>query len=169
MNQNNKTNFHNILMGIFAAIGLAMMLYMTYVFYSSATPFCDISNAISCGAVSESIYSRVLGVPISVLGVIYFSFVLLLLFVGAGPKMLNILFLTTLFVIIPSLYFSFTEFFLIGAFCLLCESSKVMMLGILGVSFGAMKERHKLGSKSILVASLSGLATIITYFLQTAI
>ena len=153
-----------------AVIGFAIMSYLTYIHYAEKQSFCDISEEVSCDVVTTSIYSEIFGVPISLLGLGYFASVLFL--VLAKRKQQNIfpaLFLLTLFVLIPSLYFSMMEYFVIKAICVLCDSSKIMMLIIAAASFFMARGVTKIGLNSIMPVLIAGLvAAGVTYFAQTA-
>jgi len=152
-------------------VGFAIMIYLTYIHYESASRyFCDISGNISCSEVAQSAYSEILGVPISILGLGYFGFTFLLTLLNRKREVFKLIFLFSLFVLIPSLYFSWIEFFKIKVFCALCEASKVLMAASLAASFIAVRrEAAKVLKKATLVIIAAGVATVITYFIQVSV
>src|SRR3989344_6339409 len=113
--------FIRIAITLLALGGLGIMSYLTYLHYSGVQSFCDISEEISCDVVTTSIYSEIFGIPMSLLGMGYFITALVLLWWKWKPERYLVIFLLTLFALIPSLYLSFLEFFVIKAFCVLCE------------------------------------------------
>ena len=154
-----------------AAVGAGILVYLTYVSFTQNQSFCDISKEVSCDIVVNSLYSKVFGIPVSVLGLFYFLAVLFLAVFNKKESVFKVVFILTLLSIFPSLYLTFTEIFFIKSICLLCETSKVLMLGILAASFAAIKF---LGVKDILRLSapvvIAGLAAAgIVYFSQTGV
>ena len=155
-----------ILIGLFAVAGLGIMVYLTYIHFSEVQSFCDISEVISCDIVTTGIYSEIFGLPVSILGLGYFSIILLLLFLNKKKDVFRHIFFITLFVLIPSLYLSTLELFVIKAFCILCETSKVLMVAVLITSYTAMQP--KVTFRMVVPIIIAGLiATGITYFAQT--
>src|SRR3989344_6796639 len=122
-------------------IGFGIMAYLTYIHYANTKSFCDISETVSCDVVTTSIYSEIFGLPISILGLGYFGFTLLLTLFYRRKEYFQALFFLTLFVLIPSLYFSVLEATVIKAWCVLCETSKLLMIVILITTFVAMKQK----------------------------
>ena len=144
------------------------MFYLTYIHYSTARSFCDISETISCDVVTTSIYSEVFNVPLSILGLVYFTIVFLLVMFYKKKSLFQILFFFTLLVFIPSLYLTATEAFLIKSFCILCESSKVLMAVIGVVSLKVMRESISTIVRLSVPVIIAGLAlSAITFFAQT--
>lgn len=152
---------------ICAIAGFGIMAYLTYIHYAQAKSFCDISQEVSCDVVTTSIYSEIFGVPVSILGLLFFAAVLFLL-LKPRAKTFQTIFLITLFALIPSLYLSLTEILFINSICILCETSKVLMLIILGSSLWASgldsKTALRIGAP-VLIAGL--VAAGVTYFAQT--
>src|SRR3989338_17725 len=92
-----------IVIGLLAVAGLAIMTYLTVLHYTQAKSFCDLSETVSCDVVTTSIYSEVFGIPISIAGLGYFTFVLFLLFRGSPKTVYQRLFFSTLLFLVPSL------------------------------------------------------------------
>jgi len=116
------------------------MVYLTYLKFSAGTSFCDINAAFSCSVVNQSVYSTLLGIPVSILGLIYFAAVGGLVFSGvAGKETYRLIFLATAASLAFSLYLSYAEVFILQTICVLCESSKVLMLLIGVASFSEMR------------------------------
>src|SRR3990167_10850278 len=150
-------------------IGFGIMAYLTYIHYANTKSFCDISETVSCDVVTTSIYSEIFGLPISILGLGYFGLTFLLAIFHRKKAFYQLVFLITLFVLIPSYYFTALEAFVIKAFCILCETSKLLMLAILITSFVAMKEKASIVFRMAIPIVLAGfVAAGVTYFAQNA-
>jgi uncharacterized membrane protein len=55
---------------VLAVLGLGIAGYLTYVHYSGATPVCEISHG--CEKVQTSEWSKLAGVPVALLGLLFF-------------------------------------------------------------------------------------------------
>lgn len=155
---------------LIALIGFGIMAYLTYIHYAEAQSFCDISAEVSCDVVTTSIYSEVFGIPMSILGLLYFATVALVVGLKKQLAIYKGLFFLTVFVIVPSLYLTLTEIVFINSFCVLCESSKVLMLAIGGMLFAIVKPASKdllRMSMPVLIAGV--VAAGVTYFAQTSV
>ncbi len=109
-----------------ATIGLGVASYLTYVHYSGAIPLCG-KNGGSCLTVQTSVYSKVAGIPVPVLGLVgYISIIVSLLI----PQSETTRFATVGFTVIGfafSAYLTYRELFSIHAICEWCVSSAVIM------------------------------------------
>ena len=150
-----------------AITGIGIMSYLTYIHYAQSKSFCDISQEVSCDVVTTSIYSEIFGIPVSVLGLLFFAAVLFLV-IKRRDKAFQTLFIVTLFALIPSLYLSLTELIFINSICILCETSKVLMLIIFGASLWASGLDSKAAFRIGVPVLIAGLvAAGVTYFAQT--
>lgn len=168
MNNMERIKISRWLIAVFALAGLGIMLYLTVIHYTQDQSFCDISQQFSCDVVTTSVYSEIFGLPISILGLLYFAWILFSVFYIKGDNFFRINFLITLFALIPSLYFSLIEIFAIKSICVLCETSKALMAAILAVSVSACRGREKITFRLVAPVIIAGLvAAAITYFAQT--
>lgn len=159
---------YRILAILFAFVGLGIMIYLTYLHYAQAQSFCDFSEEVSCDVVTTSLYSEVFGIPMSLLGIGFFALLILLLFRDKKDSVFQSVFFLTLFMLIPSFYLTFIEASVIKAFCVLCESSKVTMLGILAVSFLAARKHPPFPLRNAIPIIIGGLLVVgITFFAQS--
>jgi uncharacterized membrane protein len=153
---------------VLALLGLGIMSYLTYIHYANAQSFCDLSAEVSCDVVTTSIYSEIFGIPVSVLGILYFGIVLLIGLTKSGLKGFQWIFFLTAFVLIPSLYLTLTEIFFIHSFCILCESSKVLMLVVLIASFSVIKTRTRNLGRLLAPILIAGVVISgVVFFAQT--
>lgn len=134
---------------------------------SSGSSFCNLGEGLSCDSVNQSVYSEVMGIPMSGLGLLYFMGVLLAVLLKPDKQTLKaIIFLSVAFMG-PSLYLSAMEFFVLKNVCILCETSKVIILAIIAVSWLSLKP-EKLVSQTVAAAIILGLLMAgATYFLQS--
>lgn len=157
-----------ILVGLFSLVGLGIMVYLTYLHFAQTESFCNISEKVSCDVVTTGIYSEVFGLPVSLLGVAYFALVLLMMIFNKKPSIFRTVFSITLFVLFPSLYLSVLELTVIKAWCILCESSKILMLAILVTSIVAAKKIGKIEIRMVIPIIIAGvLAVGVTFFAQS--
>lgn len=158
---------YRILIAIFAIIGSGIMGYLTYLHYANAQSFCDFSKEVSCDVVTTSLYSEIFGIPVSLMGIGFFAFILALILFDKRKEVCKTVLFLTVFMLIPSLYLTFIEAFEIGAFCVLCETSKGMMVLILIVSGIASRKFAPFPMRQVAPILIAGfLAVGITYFAQ---
>lgn len=153
---------------VLSALGMLIMAYLTYIHYSNARSFCDLSEKISCDVVTTSIYSEIFGFPVSIFGFLYFAFVFSLVLLRKKEEVYQIVFFLTLLILVPSLYLTFTEVLFIGSFCILCETSKALMVLILALSFRGMKKSFSEVARISVPVLIAGLVLSgVTFFAQT--
>lgn len=117
---------------VLSLIGLSVALYLSYVEVTRTEAVCGpVGN---CNIVQQSPYATLFGVlPVGVLGTIgYIAILILWLLKEAGPaswkRLIQFgLWAATLFGVLFSIYLTFLEPFVIGASCLWCLSSAVIM------------------------------------------
>jgi uncharacterized membrane protein len=114
-----------ITMIVLATVGLGVASYLTYVHYSGIHPVCTAGG--SCLKVQTSIYSKLAGVPVALMGLIGYVAILASLLV---PESENSRFATLAFTIGGfgfSAYLTYRELFSIHAICEWCASSAVIV------------------------------------------
>jgi uncharacterized membrane protein len=111
---------------VLGTIGLGVAGYLTYVHYSGAIPLCG-KNGGSCLTVQTSVYSKLAGVPVPVLGLVGYTGILASL---VAPQRETTRLATLLFTVAGfafSAYLTYREVFSIHAICEWCVSSAVIM------------------------------------------
>ncbi len=114
-----------IVMIVLATIGLGVASYLTYVHYSGMPPACTAGG--SCLKVQTSIYSKLAGIPVALMGLIGYIAILASLL---APENETSRFATLAFTIAGfgfSGYLTYRELFSIHAICEWCASSAVIM------------------------------------------
>lgn len=137
----------------FTFLALLATIYLVYLHYENPLNApCNINSYFNCDAVNKSKYSELFGVPVAVLGLINYIFLLL---VGLGllldfdftklnkrliPKaVLRFLFGLVSFGVAFSLYLSYAEFFIIQAVCIFCLTQQILIIADMIVLWRAQK------------------------------
>ncbi len=114
-----------------AVMGLAVSGYMLYIAMAEVLAVCG--PVSDCNSVQKSEYSHLFGVPIAAFGVIAYMTILLVWSIVrfSAEKIANlgriVLFMLTLSGTLFSIYLTFLEPFVIGASCIWCISSAIIM------------------------------------------
>ncbi len=141
---------------ILAAAGSLILAYLTRLHYGSGeASFCNFTPGLSCDLVNQSTYSELWGIPVAVLGLLFFLAVIVILLNWRRGGHFSLTLVLTVFALTFSLALSAVEVFILRSVCLLCETSKVIMAAMIGVSAygaGLAKEKPRL---SLLLAALA--------------
>jgi len=113
-----------IAIGVVCLIGIAVATYLTYTHYAGLNVVCPVSGG--CETVQKSVYSKLDGIPVAVLGLAGYIAILISLAVrnelgrvaGFGMALVGCMF---------SLYLTYREIFTIKAICEWCVGSAVCM------------------------------------------
>ena len=131
--------FFRFIFIILILIGLGVSFYLTFLHFSQTSAICG-SNEIfnNCDSVLESEYAEILGIPIALLGIVfYFSTLILFLFsiFKKNKIFINLLFFAEIIGIIFSAIFTYIQFFIIKALCPYCLTSAIVTLILFLLSF----------------------------------
>lgn len=134
---NTKIPLAPYVMFALALIGLVDAFYLAHASYTGASLSCAIFEG--CNTVAQSAYTRMLGVPLSYLGVLYYLGVLALASLLAYDPFsrgmrLGILLYSVLGVGY-SAYFEYLQVFKIDAICIYCLGSAVTTVLLLGAAW----------------------------------
>lgn len=155
-----------VFLALVSLLGAAIMGYLVYLHYSPEEgSFCNIGEGLSCDIVNKSAYSEVFGIPMSILGFLYFLGVFILSLFRLNRETLKKIAFFSIAFLGPSLYLTGIELFVLDNICVLCEASKVLMIIIIITSLVLMRP-EKLGSQlsagavvlALLLAGVSYLA-----------
>ena len=130
----------------FAALGLLASAAATWVHYHllvnpDYTSFCDVNATVSCKQAYLSRYGSLGGVPVAVGGLIFFTFVLLLMWAGRkGNKVADsapaYIFAASTLALAVVLYLAYASFFVLKEVCPICVTTYVAVIGVFIVSGG---------------------------------
>lgn len=111
---------------LLAGLGFADASFLTYEHYTNAIPPCSIHPLFSdCGIVLKSSYATVGGVPLALIGIVYYACVLIFLFL---PQKIwkQLVLILPVGGFICSLYFVYLQLFVIHAICIFCFTSAII-------------------------------------------
>jgi uncharacterized membrane protein len=131
----------------FSLVGLGASSAATYVHYNlienpDYSSFCDINATVTCKAAYLSRYGSVGGVPVAVGGVLFFTWVLLMLWGARGKSSIKdsapaYVFAGSTFALAVVLYLAYASFFILKEVCPLCVATYVAVIGVFVISGGA--------------------------------
>lgn len=141
-----STTMSRKLLVAFAALGLLASAAATWVHYHllinpDYASFCDINATVSCKQAYLSRYGSVGGVPVAVGGLIFFTFVLLLMWAGRkGNKVADsapaYIFAASTLALAVVLYLAYASFFVLKELCPICLTTYIAVIGVFIVSGG---------------------------------
>lgn len=104
-----------------ALLGFVDASYLTVEHYKNTIPPCNVTGG--CEVVLTSIYSKIVGIPVSLLGSIFYLFILIGAFAYLENKNSD-LFKWSLFLTIPgfifALWFVYVQIFILRSYCIYC-------------------------------------------------
>jgi len=117
---------------VLAVLGLAIASYLTYVHYSGIKPACTAGE--SCTKVQTSVYSKLAGIPVALIGLLGYIAIVgsLLAPEGESARLATMAF--TLLGFGFSAYLTYRELFSIHAICEWCASSAAIMTVLMCLS-----------------------------------
>lgn len=139
-----KKNIAIKLILFFAAFGIVVSVYaLAHHFELAGGEFCSIGDTLDCDKVNRSVYSEIFGVPVALLGIIFYASVFSLALVNFLRLAIGItenfchkaLFYLSASGLLFTLYLNFVEAFLIKSFCLVCLTSFAAVIGIFAIVF----------------------------------
>ncbi len=143
-----------ILLGLFlliALIGFTDAFYLTINAFSNTIPPCFIAQG--CDVVTTSSYSRLFGIPIALLGSLYYLTLFILGLYYLDKKSLVIasaLPLITAVGFVFSLYLVYLQIFVIGALCSYCLFSAGSSTALFILSLFLKKDSKKIETNAVI-------------------
>ena len=136
------------LMIVFALAGLLASAASAWVHHQlltqpGYTSVCDINATFSCTQAYLSPYGTLLGVPVAILGAIWFALVLAVLVAAPGgtpafrENVAAYVFALSTAGLAVVLYLAYASFFILNALCVLCIASYIAVIGLFIVSGAA--------------------------------
>jgi len=125
---------------IISVLGFTDASFLTIEHYQNIIPPCTTAG---CETVLTSAYSTLFGIPVALLGMIYYLIIAIGLFAhieGKHEPSLRAVLLLTICGFIMSLWFVFTQAFLIHAYCLYCLGSATISTILFGSSVYVLKK-----------------------------
>ena len=123
-----------IVLVFLALVGIGVSAYSLYSHYRPlGESFCNFGEVLNCDIVNKSAYSKVAGIPVGLIGVVGYAVLFLLssLSIRDDGRVLSLLLLALPWVgFLFSLYLTYIELFVLGAICILCVLSFVIITAI---------------------------------------
>jgi uncharacterized membrane protein len=167
-------------MTVAALVGLGFSAASTWVHYRILhdplySSVCDVNATFSCTEAYTSRFGSVGGVPIALLGVLFFAFVLLLIALcqrseSARTNLPGYVFAASTLGLAGVLYLAYASFFILQTICLLCAGTYAAVIALFLVSGSAsrfpMTSLPKRASRDLqkLVRTPAALATAVGFF-----
>ncbi len=129
---------------LFALLGFADATYLTLKHYSGSPITCSLTHG--CDIVTTSAYSQILGVPVALLGALYYLSVILLSIFVLDRKNTNILRLISRLSWLglgASVYFIIIQAFILNAWCQYCIGSAITSTSLFVVGMVYLKKQKK--------------------------
>jgi uncharacterized membrane protein len=117
---------------VLSVLGLAVASYLTYVHYAGIKPACTAGE--SCTKVQTSVYSKLAGVPVALIGLLGYIAIVGSLLAPEGERTRLATMAFTLLGFGFSAYLTYRELFSIHAICEWCASSAVIMTVLMCLS-----------------------------------
>jgi len=138
----------------FALVGFTDATYLTINHFRSTIPACTIVHG--CGEVAQSKYSIFFGIPVALLGMIFYIFLIFLLvgYIDTKKRILvGLVSLATFFGFLFSIYLFLLQLLVIKAFCIYCIisgiNSTILFSFSIYLQFKKRPELKNSGSKNI--------------------
>ena len=141
-----KSRTTGVLAGL-AALGLTASAAASWVHYRilddpTYASFCDVSATLNCTEAYTSRYGAFAGVPLALLGLVFFVGVLVLIALcsqsrTAAANLPGYVFATSTIGLAVVLYLAYASYFVLGVVCLLCVGTYVAVIGLFLVSGAA--------------------------------
>lgn len=121
-----------------AVVGLGLSIYLTIEHYTAPGSLaCPVGGAVDCAQVTTSAQSIFLGIPVAVLGIVFFAAMLALSLPMLWQRMDRRLWQARMAVaglgVVFVVYLIFAELFIIEAFCLWCTAVHLVAFGLFAV------------------------------------
>ncbi len=170
--------------GIFALIGLVASSASALVHYRilqdpTYASFCDVNATFSCTEAYTSRFGAVGGVPIALVGLLFFVFVLGLIAISANSpstraNLPGYIFALSTIGLAAVLYLAYASYFILNVVCLLCVGTYVAVIGLFLISGAATKvpmtslPMRLLADLRLLVRSPRALAAAVVFIAAAA-
>jgi uncharacterized membrane protein len=119
---------------VLAVLGLAVSVYLTIEHYSASTTLaCPATSAFDCLKVTTSKWSTIAGVPVAVLGLVFFV-VMTALSLLAGRVAADLRVAAAVVGVLMVLWLVYVELFKVDSLCLWCTGVHVLTLALLGTT-----------------------------------
>ncbi len=125
-----------IVLLLLAILGFALSVYAYFVEINVARdeaykPICDISDRMSCTKLFASQYAKLVGIPNTMIGMLFY----ILIFVLACFSAASLIFYISIAACIVTVGLAYISHVMVRSFCLLCTSIYIVNILLLVVSY----------------------------------
>ena len=168
----------------FALLGLGFSAAATWVHYRilndpTYASFCDVNSTLNCTEAYTSRFGAVGGVPVALLGLVFFAAVLMLITLcaqspSAAPHLPGYVFAASTIGLAVVLYLAYASYVILHVVCLLCAGTYVAVVGLFLLSGSAKNisltslPMHMLDDLRLLVRNPRGLAVAVVFTVAAA-
>jgi vitamin-K-epoxide reductase (warfarin-sensitive) len=134
-----------MVIAVLALAGIVVSsISLAHHYSASKTSFCDFGESFNCDIVNKSEYSTILGVPVSLIGIVGYAAVLMLATLyRSRSDSATIIFWGALAGLGFALYLTYIEAYVLTVWCILCLSSMFLILSIAVLSSIAMWQQRR--------------------------
>lgn len=118
-----------LVIGLCVAGALLSAVSLRSHYSTSPTDYCDLDQTFNCDLVNRSIYSRLAGIPVALIGLGGYV-LLLLLSLRHSPVLAGLRFFASVMGLGFALYLAYVEAYVLAVWCLLCIGSLTAIAGI---------------------------------------
>lgn len=123
-----------VLLAIVGVSGIILSIYLLLITSESSTS-CDFNALFSCSSVLSSSYSKFMGIPVALFGLMWYIVASALSVISFKISIKRLFLLSWAIVGVLSIpYFVYAEY-IVGAICLLCTSAHILGLSFLVLSY----------------------------------
>ena len=136
-------------MSAFAVLGLAASSASTWVHYRilndpTYSSFCDVNQTFSCTEAYTSRFGAFAGVPVALLGMVFFAFILQLIAIcwrspSASANLPGYVFVASTVGLGAVLYLGYASYFILNVVCVLCVGTYAAVIGLFLISGAATR------------------------------
>jgi len=130
-------------------LAILVFSYLLYLHYEpTESEFCNFGESFNCDIVNKSIYSEIMGIPISLLGALTFIGVLILSSLSLNDfktnvsslminseLMIKLIFWISVIGLLFALYLVYIEAFVLYSFCIFCLIGDILIITTLIISY----------------------------------
>ena len=118
------------LIAVLALAGIGVSSLALYHHYgTSQTNYCDFGQNFNCDIVNRSVYSTVFGIPVALIGILGYAFLLTLsTLYRERTEMPMMLIIAATLGLGYAIYLTYIEAFVLGTWCIVCLSSAGIIL-----------------------------------------
>lgn len=131
-----------IAVAVLCIIGAALSGVSLHNHYgTSKTEYCDLDETFDCDLVNRSIFSKFMGIPVALIGLVGYVF-LFAVSVVRGRAFATLRLVASSAGLVFALYLAYIEARVLAVWCLLCIGSLIAIAGIHGISIVAVSRRE---------------------------